>query len=259
MKHIGIVTFIGGLLVLVLAFGFIFQVPFVIHIWPWTDGRLSYIFVGSILAAISASAIWIGWSGELGALSGGALNISVIAITSTIYYLQLALSGSRPNLLAYGIVSLLAALISSIIFFRSRRIPLSVSILTPQWVRISFGIFLAALTLASLALIFHLPIFPWALNADSSVIFGCTFLGNAAYFLYGLLFPNWHNAKGQLLSFLAYDLVLIGPFFALFGTIKPQFELSLILYVAVLIYSGAVAVYYLFFNSQTRTWTRNNP
>ena len=66
----------------------------------------------------------------------------------------------------------------------------------------------------------------------------------------------WNNAKGQLLSFLAYDLVLIGPFLALFGTVKSEFELSLVAYVAVLIYSGALAVYYLFFHPSTRGWRR---
>ncbi len=257
MKLIGNVTLVGGLLILALAFGFIFQVPFVIQIWPWQASRLSYIFVGSILAAISAAALWIGWARELGALSGGALNIFVMAITSAIYFLQSALLGNRPNLLVYGFISLLAALVSILIFFWNRRNWLNASTPMPRLVRVSFGIFLSALALASIALIFHLPIFPWALNADSSVLFGCMFLGNAFYFLYGLLFPSWHNAKGQLLSFLAYDLVLIGPFLALFSTIKPQFELSLILYIAVLIYSGAIAVYYSFFNSQTRAWQRN--
>lgn len=257
MKLIGNVTLVGGLIILALAFGFIFQIPFVIRIWPWPDSRLSYIFVGSLLAAISAAAIWIGWVRELGALSGGALNIFVIEIGATIYFLQQTFQANRSNFLVYGCLALLAAIVSIIAFFWSRRIPLSVSTPMPRLVRVSFGIFLAALGFASIALIFHLPIFPWALNADSSFIFGCTFLGNAVYFLYGLLFPSWHNAKGQLLSFLAYDLVLIGPFLALFGTIKPQFELSLIIYVAVLVYSGAVAIYYSFFNFQTRTWKRN--
>jgi hypothetical protein len=97
-----------------------------------------------------------------------------------------------------------------------------------------------------------MPVFPWALNPDSSVIFGCIFIGDAFYFLYGLLYPRWHNAAGQLLSFLAYDLVLIGPFLMLFKTVKPEFMFSLIVYVAVLVYSGGLAVYFLFVNPKTR-------
>jgi hypothetical protein len=77
-------------------------------------------------------------------------------------------------------------------------------------------------------------------------------LGDAFYFLYSLLYPRWHNALGQLLSFLAYDLVLIGPFLLLFKTVKPESMLNLIVYVAVLLYSGGIAVYFLFINRQTR-------
>ena len=95
----------------------------------------------------------------------------------------------------------------------------------------------------------------WALNPDLSVIFGCIFIGDAFYFLYSLFYSRWHNAAGQLLSFLAYDLVLIVPFLLLFETVKPEYMLNLIVYVAVLIYSGGLAVYFLFVNSQTRLGT----
>ena len=254
MKLIKNITLLGGLLVLALAFGYIFQIPFVIQFWPWPDGRLSYLFVGSILAAVSAAAIWIGWTGEFGALPAGSLNIFVIAITSGAYFLQLAIQANRPSLFSYGLIAILSALVSGAAFFWSRRIPLRVAQSTPLPVRVSFGIFLTALIIAGGALVFRVTIFPWALNSDSSVIFGCIFLGDAFYFLYALLVPAWHNAKGQLLSFLAYDLVLIGPFLALFGTVKPEHKLSLIVYVAILVYSGAISVYYLFFHSQTRSW-----
>jgi hypothetical protein len=62
------------------------------------------------------------------------------------------------------------------------------------------------------------------------------------------------NAIGQLLSFLAYDLVLIGPFLKLFGTVDPTLRLNLIVYFAVLVFSAAVAIYYLFIHPQTRDW-----
>jgi hypothetical protein len=106
--------------------------------------------------------------------------------------------------------------------------------------------------LAGTALILRLPIFPWDLSPDSSLIFGCIFLGDAFYFIYALLRPYWGNAFGQLLSFLAYDLVLIVPFLLLMGSVKPGHMLSLIVYILVLLYSGGLAVYYLFLNPQTR-------
>jgi hypothetical protein len=251
MKIICYMTFLGGLIVLALAFGFILQIPFVTHLWPWTDGRLSYLFIGSILAAVSVAAVWIGWAGELGALPAGSLNIFIIAVTSAVFFLQ----PDRVGLLPFGLTSILIALASGFAFLWSRRLPLRDSRPTPWPVRISFGIFVAVLLLTGSALILQKPIFPWKLNPDSSVIFGCIFIGDAFYLLYGLLVPLWHNAKGQLLSFLAYDLVLIVPFIGLFQTIDAAYHLSLIVYVAVLIYSGGLAVYYLFFNTQTRGWT----
>ena len=130
--------------------------------------------------------------------------------------------------------------------------PLNDSRPTPLPVRLSFGIFIITLLLAGSALVLRLPVFPWDLNPNSSVIFGCIFLGDAFYFLHALLRPGWHNALGQLLSFLAYDLVLIVPFVWLFNTVKPDHFISLIVYIAVLVYSGGLAVYYLLIDPQTR-------
>ena len=100
-----------------------------------------------------------------------------------------------------------------------------------------------------------MPVFPWDLNPDSSVVFGCIFLGDAFYFLYALLRPRWGNAFGQLLSFLAYDLVLIVPFVLLIDTVKPDRIFGLIVYITVLLYSGGLAVYYLLIDPQTRFGT----
>jgi hypothetical protein len=252
MKPLQYLTLISGITILAVAIGFIFQMPFAISIWPWKDGRLSYLFIGSILAAVSAATLWIGLTGDLGEFPAGSLNILVIAVTSAIYFFQLALRGGRSNMIPFGVVSLLIAFVSGAAFLWSRRLPRADSMPTPLLVRISFGIFIAALLLAAGALILKISVFPWSLNPDSSVIFGCIFLGDAFYFLYGLLYPRWHNALGQLLSFLAYDIVLIVPFLMLFKTIKPEYRLNLSVYLAVLLYSGAIAVYYLFINSETR-------
>ncbi len=243
---------VGGVGVLALGLGFAFQVNVVTRLWPWPDGALSYLFVGSILAAVSAAVIWIGVSGELAALAGGTLNVFVIAAGTSFYLLLLGVDQARHELIPYGLAGGLMAIISIVTFLWSRRLPSKPSTPTPGLVRFSFGGFLAALLLASAGLLLRLPVFPWALNPDSSILFGCFFLGNACYFLYGLLQPLWRKARGQLLSFLAYDLVLIGPFVLLFRTIKPQFALSLVVYVLVLLVSGAIAIYFLFLHNQTR-------
>lgn len=252
MKPFRYLILIGGFVTLLFALGFIFQLRFATNLWPWPDGRYSYLFIGSILAAACVAMLWIGWTGEFAALPAGTLNIFVIAVTTGIYFFQLALQEGRPNLMPFGLASLLTALASGASFLWSRRLPLSDPRSTPWLVRVSFGIFILSLLFAGGALIFRAPIFPWDLNPDSSVIFGCIFIGDAFYFLYGLFRPRWQNAFGQLLSFLAYDLVLIIPFLLLIKTVKPEHSLSLIVYVAILVYSGALAIYFLFLHRETR-------
>jgi len=243
----------AGALTLALGLGFAFQLPLATATWPWPDGRLSYLFVGSILAAVSAAMLWVGWTGAWGALPAGSLNVLVISLLAGGYFFYLLVNG-RAELLTFVVVSLLAALASAAAFFWSRRLSLPDLRPTPRLVLISFWVFTAALVLTGGALLLRLPVFPWAVNPDSSVIFGSIFLGDAFYFIYGLWKPRWSNAAGQLLSFLAYDLVLIVPFLQLFGAVKPELLLNLTVYVAVLVYSGAVAIYFLFIHRPTRIW-----
>lgn len=254
MKFIRYILLAGGLFSLVLGLGFVFRMPFALGSWPWPDGRYSYLFVGSILAAVSAAALWIGWTNDIGALPAGSLNLFVIELTAAIYFSILIARQGRSELLVFAVVAFVLALVSGGFFLWSRRLEVKDERPTPGFIRVCFGIFLVSLILSGSALIFRAPIFPWKLNPDSSVLFGCIFLGDAFYFLYALLYPRLSNAIGQLLSFLAYDLVLIVPFFLLFPTVDPAFRLNLIVYTAVLIFSAVVSFYYLFIHPETRKW-----
>ena len=166
MKLIQYLTLIGGLVILTLAIGFIFQIPMATNLWPWPDGRLSYLFIGSILAAVSVAALWIGWTGEYGALPAGSLNVLVIAVTTSIYFFQLALQEERPNMIPFGIMSLFMAIAGGAAFLWSRQLPLNDSRPMPLLVRVSFGIFIASLIFAGSALVFRMPIFPWGLKSQ---------------------------------------------------------------------------------------------
>ena len=105
---------------------------------------------------------------------------------------------------------------------------------------------------AGTALVLGADIFPWPLDDESSLMFGLIYLGAAAYFITGFLDPGWPNAAGQLIGFLAYDLVLIGPFVDRFGEVSGGQLTSLIVYTAFVVYSGALAAYYLFGAPDTR-------
>jgi len=133
MKNIRYVTVFSGLVILAIAIGFILQIPVATSIWPWPDGRLSYLFIGSILVAVSAAAIWIGWTGEFGALPAGSLNILVIAITTSIYFFNLTLEKGRPNMIPFGVMGLFSLIASGAAFLWSRRLPLTTHVPSRCW------------------------------------------------------------------------------------------------------------------------------
>jgi hypothetical protein len=64
--------------------------------------------------------------------------------------------------------------------------------------------------------------------------------------------PSWPFSRAQLWSFLAYDLVLIGPLVAHIRAVPPELLSNLLIYIAILVYSGGLAIYYLFLNRATR-------
>jgi hypothetical protein len=171
----------------------------------------------------------------------------------TFYLGTLALGDGRSALWPYVVVMVLAALASLWLFWWSRRIPTRDTRTTPRLVLIAFGIFVITLFAAGTALVLRTQaIFPWPLQPDSSVMFGLIFIGDAFYFLYALLTPRWHNAKAQLLSFLAYDLVLLPPFVGHLASVQPAHRLSLMVYLGVLVASCVLALYYLFVDPATR-------
>ena len=245
----------GGVIFLLLTAGFFFQADWATALWPWPAGRLSYIFLSSIAAAIAAPMIWIGLSGEFGAARGGAVNRGITAAVAAVYFFILYGRQGEGELLIWALVALFFLALNVAIFLWSSRQPIRDRRAMPGPVKASFGLFVAVLLLVAGLLISQAPVvFPWPLRPEASVIFGLIFLGAASYFAVAMRSPWWHSAKGQLIGFLAYDLVLIGPFLAHFGAVAPAHRLSLILYVAILLYSGALAIYYLFVKSETRSW-----
>jgi hypothetical protein len=245
----------SGIGALILAAGFFLQSTWATNLWPLPASRLSNIFIASILAAEAAPVIWIGLAGELGAIPGGAINLTVTYAAIAILALRISLRSPTDTHIAYfGVVSAVLAGVSLIILAGTRRIPLQDTRATPWPVRISFALFALILLLVGASLALERPnIFPWQLSAETSEIYGWIFLGAMCYFAYALAHPRWGNACGQLLGFLLYDLVLIEPYLKHFQTVKPQLRLNLILYTAVIIYSGLLAIYYVFINRKTRT------
>jgi hypothetical protein len=242
---------IGGLM-LALTAGFFWQMPWAVSLWPWPESRLSYIFLASIAASIAAASIWTAISEEYGALRSQATNTIVttagIAVTAFFF---LPSDGSTGTLLL-GIVSAVLCLLGVGTWLLIRHYPIKDPRPLPGLVRISFAFFTTVLILVGGAMVLGAQVFPWPLKPGSCTVYGWIFLGAATYFLYPVLQPSWHNARAQLWGFLAYDVVLIVPFLGHFERVAPARLSNLIIYVAVLVYSGALAIYYLFINPITR-------
>jgi hypothetical protein len=240
------------LILFVLVSGFLAQVRWATDLWPWPAKPLSYIFIASILAAIAVPMLWIALAGEAAAIRAGALDLTVMYGGMFVYVLTLIGNPREPRLWPYALAFGLAAAGSAGAFLFARSIPWADPRPMPQPVRLSFGAFAIILVGAGVALLLHASVFPWRLGPETSVMFGLIFLGAATYFIYGVLDPHWGNAVGQLAGFLAYDLVLLAPFFQHFSIAQGGSLGSLIIYVAFLLYSGALASYYLFVSKATR-------
>jgi hypothetical protein len=117
----------------------------------------------------------------------------------------------------------------------------------PGLVRWAFIVFILSLLFVGGRLVLRIPnSIPWNLTPELSSVMGWMFLGASSYFIYSLLRPSWLNSAGQLVGFLAYDLVLIVPFLTRLPTVAPEFRLGFTIYTSVVIISGLLAIYYLF-------------
>jgi hypothetical protein len=118
-------------------------------------------------------------------------------------------------------------------------------------------VFALVLVAAGLALVLGADnVMPWPVSDESGRMFGFIFLGAASSYVYGAVRPMWGYVYAPLLGFLVYDLVLMPPLIDHFSDVAPENETSLILYVAALSYSAALATYYLLISRSTRLWAR---
>jgi hypothetical protein len=164
-----------------------------------------------------------------------------------------AAGGAGSGVALFAVAAALGALTGVVLLRWSLRHAWRDERATPRPVRWAFGVFIAALVLVGGLLVAGVPnVLPWQVTPDLSTLFGLMFLGAAVYFAWGLVEPRWENAGGQLAGFLAYDAVLIGPFLARVPTIDAQLRFNLVIYIAVLVGSAAIAIWYLALRPATR-------
>lgn len=240
-----------------LAAAFLLKIPIAVQLWPLPySSDLSYFFIASIIAAASASTLWCVLANEPGALVGVALDYITIFTPVSIHMMQLA-GNTRGTLstriLAFAVFCAISAMFGLGLLLWSRRYAIHDTRPMPRLLRVSFAAFVIALLVGGTWVLNDSSVMPWNISSDVGVLYGWFFIGAAAYFAYGLLRPSWHNAAGQLAGFLAYDLVLIVPFFNLLQTIPDRLRFNLLIYSAIVIYSALLAIYYLFIHAATRS------
>ncbi len=256
IKAVRIFFFVVCAVQILLAVAFFVQLPFAVNLWPFPGTTpLTFIFIASIFAAAAASTLWAVTIEHYGALAGIGLDYLTILAPVAVYSFMLGARTGSTQLTTYGFVCVVGALFGLGLFLWSARIPMDATIPMPGLVRWSFVVFIIALLIVSTLLILQVPnVIPWTITLELSVVIGWMFMGAAAYFAYALLRPSWVNSAGQLCGFLAYDVVLIVPFLTRLSTISPKLRPNLYIYTAVVIYSGLLAIYYLFVNKTTRIW-----
>lgn len=258
-----------GLVLFLPVWGFATMASWATPMFLWEEGRLSYLFIASMQAAIGAAMIWIGITKAWHMIVAGAINLFVMLSGIALFLLSGALQtppnfSMSPKIWVYGTICIVFALFNLWLVFWARRFPETDRRPMPMGLRFAFAIFVFALVTVGIAMIAKVEgIFPWPLKPETSVVFGWMFLGDAFYFLFALLQPRWGNASTQLWSFLAYDAVLIGPFLQRLQILTASnteqywtWRYSLVVYIGVLLFSAAVAIYYLFLNGTTRIGSR---
>lgn len=234
---------------------FILRLPLTAQLWPLAySGDLPLIFIGSIYAAAAAATGWCLWVREDAGLRGIALDYIALLTPMAVLTFQLS-EGRRAPLLVFSFACVFGIAFALLLLWVCRRMTFRDQRPTPRLVRGSFAFFVVALIGLGGALILKVPnILPWDAPGANGVLYGWMFMGAAVFFGYGIVRPVWGNAVGQLLGFLAYDLVLIIPFVLQLPIIVAERRLSLIVYILVLSYSGALAIYYCLIHPRWRIW-----
>ncbi len=241
-----------GMICIGLAAGFAFAVPQVLRLWPWSDGPLSYLFIASILAAFASGSLLVAWSRDWRAAAGGGIALAVgFGAMAVAMSVAPGTPDATPSNHIIGFA--MVAIIGAALFLWSVRFPCADPRPTPLLAKASTALFSGVLLVVGIALTARVPnVFPWPLKPATSTLFGLMFIGLSLNYYYVLARGRWGDAQVSLLGFLAYDLVLIGPFLRHFANVGDAHRLSLIVYTSVLIYSALLAAYYLFLDRKWR-------
>lgn len=233
---------LAGVVFTVIGIGLAFGQDWGTFIWPWPDGPLSYLVVASIVGPVGLASLYAAWIADFrAAIAGG---IALVVCSAGVALILLSMGGFNPHAVGYGLVALGGF---ALIWWSSLHAP-KAGIAAPRGARLAMSLVALVLITVSYFLLTKFPtVFPWPIKPETSLLYGALFLGFFFSYAYALWNGRWGDARLLLIGLLAYDLILIGPFLQHFSKVPPAHYTSLVLYVAVLVITAPVAVYYLFF------------
>jgi hypothetical protein len=194
-------------------FGLFRQFDWAINGWPLPDVRMTYIFLASIAAAIGAPCAWVAWRNELGAIRPMAFELMLGLPAVGAYLLWLAADRGHRGFILLGLAALAFGAIWVWLYWWSRQVPMIDARPLPGVFRWGLASLCAVLVVLGGALAFQADnVFPWALSPEISTVIGLIFLSAALLFGWIVAHPAWAFGEMALTSFLAYALVLAGPY-----------------------------------------------
>lgn len=245
--------------------------PRVAAAWPWPEASISFVFLGSITASVATVWASVALSGELAALAGVGLNIVVAGVPAVVFLGWQAATGT-PTDLGPALAFAIATSVFGLWLWRTTRaLPVRDPRPLPSIVRLAYFAFVVTLVVAGIMLVAQRQVFPWRLQPPSATVFGCIFLGAAAFFANALRSGRWAVAAPALWGFLVYDLVLFVPYGRLlfddsvatddiYGDGQRINLTSLAIYLSVLAASTLLALHSALVDPETRLWrARRSP
>lgn len=242
-------------------------------LWPLPDVRMTYIFLASIVATTATLIIWPVLRRDSGALVAPAINLALATPAIGLYLLWLAIRREDAGLVLPGLAFTFFGATWAAIGLWAKRVPIRDQRRLPGIIRLVFVGFCAILVPVGIALLLQVGnIFPWDIAPENSTVAGVAFLSAAVLFAVIVARPLWIFGEMALASFLAYDVVLAFPYLDFFrnrddaDTVASYYggasysppagetgvgELSLVIYLAVLAISAAVAVVFFVWSSRS--------
>ena len=235
-----------GVFFIALALGFAFGVPWVTALWRWLEAPIANGYFAAILASFGAGSLLLAWSGEWRAATGGTAALIITCLGFAAHAAVRSALGADDALMIHAAVLAFVAALAASTLLTSMKSDLSDTRSVPRGLRHFFLVFSLLVLACGIALLVGAPgIMPWELAVQTSLLIGWIFVGLSVEYAYVALRGKLPDARILLVGFLVYGAMFVLPLLQYIGAVEPDYLLSLIANVGVLVLSMPLAIFYL--------------